>query len=379
MGTWASRERGEEREEPAGRTAARMVIDAHGTVVAWSPEAECLLGHPAGDVLGRPVLDLLAPVPAPGTADAGSGACAGPGCVLLRHRDGRTVACRPSLRAVRDDGTGPCLTVDLLTGVSGLSPDVDRALLEALFTRSPIGLFVLDPQLRLMRFNPAAEGMQDHRSQLALGRRPTEAWPDFSAELAERVMNRVLRTGEAAISFEKRGRPPGDPAREHVYSASAFRLESEDGRILGVADAVVDVTERHLAEARLALMAEAGRRIGTTLDPIRTAHELAEVGVPVLADCVNVDLLAPSSAARRWRRARSRTTPGCGAPPPPPAAARPGRTPRVRSARTWWARPPCRCSPTTSRASFPGSARTARGSATTPCGAAGCWRSGCTP
>ncbi|MFD8076359.1 SpoIIE family protein phosphatase [Streptomyces sp. NPDC059718] len=298
MGTWASRERGEEREEPAGRTAARMVIDAQGAVVAWSPEAECLLGHPAGDVLGRPVLDLLAPVPAPGTADAGtadagSGACAGPGCVLLRHRDGRTVACRPSLRAVRDDGTGPCLTVDLLTGVSGLSPDVDRALLEALFTRSPIGLFVLDPQLRLMRFNPAAEGMNDHRSQLALGRRPTEVWPDFSAELAERVMNRVLRTGEAAISFEKRGRPPGDPAREHVYSASAFRLESEDGRILGVADAVVDVTERHLAEARLALMAEAGRRIGTTLDPIRTAQELAEVGVPVLADCVNVDLLAP--------------------------------------------------------------------------------------
>ncbi|MDX2701492.1 SpoIIE family protein phosphatase [Streptomyces sp. PA03-6a] len=293
MGTWASRERGEGREEPAGRTAARMVIDAHGTVVAWSPEAESLLGHPADDVLGRPALDLLAPVPAPGTADAGSGACAGPGCVLLRHRDGRTVACRPSLRAVRDDGTGPRLTVDLLTGVSGLSPDVDRALLEALFTRSPIGLFVLDPQLRLMRFNPAAEGMNDHRSQLALGRRPTEVWPDFSAELAERVMNRVLRTGEAAISFEKRGRPPGDPAKEHVYSASAFRLESEDGRILGVADAVVDVTERHLAEARLALMAEAGRRIGTTLDPIRTAQELAEVGVPVLADCVNVDLLAP--------------------------------------------------------------------------------------
>ncbi|WP_431966041.1 SpoIIE family protein phosphatase [Actinacidiphila sp. bgisy160] len=285
MGTWASRERGEERDGSAGRTAARMVIDAHGAVVAWNQGAERLLGHPAGEVLGRPVLDLLATDP--GTADAGSGG------VLLRHRDGRTVACRPALRAVRDDGTGPSLTVDLLTGAPGLTPDIDRALLETLFTRSPIGLFVLDPQLRLMRFNPAAEGMQDHRSQLALGRRPTEAWPDFSAELAERVMGRVLRTGEAAISFEKRGRPPGDPGREHVYSASAFRLEAEDGRILGVADAVIDVTERHLAEQRLALMAEAGRTIGRTLDPIRTAQELAEVAVPVLADCVCVDLLAP--------------------------------------------------------------------------------------
>ncbi|MGW2352925.1 SpoIIE family protein phosphatase [Actinacidiphila glaucinigra] len=291
MGTGASRGHGEEGEEPAGRSAARLVIDAHGTVVAWSPGAERLLGHLAGDVLGRPVLDLLAPDP--GTGPGGDGTGTGYGCVLLRHRDGTAVACRPALRTVCDDRTGPRLTVDLLTGAVGLTPDIDRALLEALFTRSPIGLFVLDPQLRLMRFNPAAEGMQDHRSQLALGRRPTEAWPDFSAELAERVMGRVLRTGEAAISFEKHGRPPGDPGREHVYSASAFRLEAEDGRILGVADAVVDVTERHLAQKRLALMAEAGRTIGTTLDPIRTAQELAEVAVPGLADCVNVDLLAP--------------------------------------------------------------------------------------
>lgn len=376
MGTGASRGHGEEDEEPAGRTAARLVIDAHGTVVVWSPGAERLLGHAAGDVLGRPVTELLAPDPGTGPAD-GSGT--GSGYVLLRHRDGTTVACRPALRTVRDDGTGLRLTVDLLTGAAGLTPDIEGALLEALFTRSPIGLFVLDPQLRLMRFNAAAEGMHDHRSRLALGRRPTEVWPDFSAELAEQVMGRVLRTGEAAISFEKRGRPPGDTAREHVYSASAFRLEAEDGRILGVADALVDVTERHLAEQRLAMMAEAGRRIGTTLDPVRTAQELAEVAVPGLADCVSVDLLAPSSAARTWRWAPSRTTPGCGAPRPPPAAAGPARTPRVRSARTWRARPPCRCSPTTSRAWFPGSPRTGRGSGTTPCGAAGCWRSGCTP
>ncbi|MEU4097061.1 SpoIIE family protein phosphatase [Streptomyces sp. NPDC026673] len=269
-----------------------MVIDAHGAIAGWNPAAERLLGHRACDLLGRPVTDLIAPCA--DAADAEPGGPAAQGRVLLRHCDGRSVACRPCLHSVGDDGTGPRLTVDLMPEESGsrLSPDIDRALLETLFTRSPIGLFVLDPQLRLMRFNAAAEGMNDHRSELALGRRPTEVWPDFSAELAERVMGRVLRTGESAISFEKRGRPPGDPTREHVYSASAFRLEAEDGRILGVADAVVDVTERHLAEQRLALMAEAGRRIGTTLDPIRTAQELAEVAVPGLADCVSVDLLA---------------------------------------------------------------------------------------
>ncbi|MCE0444474.1 hypothetical protein LT493_00650 [Streptomyces tricolor] len=48
-----------------------------------------------------------------------------------------------------------------------------------------------------------------------LGLRPTQAWPDFSAEAAERVMAEVLETGRPVLSFEERGRPPADPGREH--------------------------------------------------------------------------------------------------------------------------------------------------------------------
>src|SRR5690606_17774385 len=76
-------------------------------------------------------------------------------------------------------------------------------------------------------------------------------------------------------------------------SASAFRLQDRDGQVLGVGSIAVDVSERHRAQQRLALVAEAGSRIGTTLDVLHTAGELADVVVPQLADSVAADLLAP--------------------------------------------------------------------------------------
>ncbi|MFF0791579.1 SpoIIE family protein phosphatase [Streptomyces spiralis] len=290
---------------------ASVLVDDQGIVVEWSPAAERLLGYPARRIVGRPAMELLV-TDAPGDAEAAD--------VVLRHHDGHHVGCRVRVRAGQRGRATACWRVDVIPGETYDAPAsaVDRALLEALFTRSPIGLFVLDPQLRLMRYNRAAEGMQGVRVTEGLGLRPTEVWPDFNAELAKRVMTDVLASGEPVLSFEKRGRPPGDPGREHVYEASAFRLEDPDGRILGVADVVVDITERHRARERLALVAEAGSRIGTTLGVLDTAGELADVTVPRLADSATVDLLEqvltgedvpdrPGTAGWVLRRAASRS------------------------------------------------------------------------
>ncbi|MFF2999405.1 SpoIIE family protein phosphatase [Streptomyces sp. NPDC057950] len=259
-------------------------MDGAGEVVRWSPAAEELLGYPETCGVGRTITELLA---------AGPPDHIGAAETAFRHQDGHAVACRIRARAEQDPQFGACWRVELSPASSETVPAVDQALLEALFTRSPIGLFVLDPELRLTRYNAAAQGMQGTRVTEALGLRPTEAWPGFSSEMAEQVMVKVLETGEPAIAFEKRGRPPGDPEHEHVYSASVFRLQDTDGRIIGVADTVVDVSDQHRAQQRLALVAEAGARIGTTLDVLRTAQELTEVVVPRLADSVAVDLLEP--------------------------------------------------------------------------------------
>ncbi|MFD8424538.1 SpoIIE family protein phosphatase [Streptomyces sp. NPDC059466] len=279
----------EGRSAPDAAGEASFLVDGVGVVVRWSPAAEELLGHPARWGVGRAVTELLDPSPPEHSEQADT---------VFKHRDGHTVPCRIRVRAERDPEFGACWRMYLSPATSETVSAVDRALLEALFTRSPIGLFVLDPQLRLTRYNATAQGMQGTRVTEGLGLRPTEAWPDFSSEMAERVMARVLETGEPAIAFEKRGRPPGDPEHEHVYSASVFRLQDADGRIIGIADTVVDVTDRDRAQQRLALAGEAGARIGTTLDVLRTAQELAEVVVPRWADSVAVDLLEPVLAGQ---------------------------------------------------------------------------------
>ncbi|WP_244942942.1 SpoIIE family protein phosphatase [Streptomyces inhibens] len=285
--------------EPAVQTWARVVVDARGVLTEWSAAAERLLGYVASDVVGRPAAVLMATAdeadeaegPAPGDkGDEGEEGAA----ILLRHRDGRTVSCRLSVHPEDGDGAGPRWAVMLAPAGTSSAREIDRAFLEALFTRSPVGLFVFDPELRLLKFNAAAEGMQGTPTETAVGRRPTEVWPDFGAEPTERVMKQVLESGQPVISFEKRGRPPGDPGQEHIYSVSAFRLEDAHGRILGVADAVVDVTDRHRAQERLALLAEAGARIGTTLDVVRTAQELADLAVPRLADTAAIEVLEPT-------------------------------------------------------------------------------------
>jgi len=269
---------------------AHMVIDQHGTVVGWSPAAEELLGYGADAMLGRTVMDLLAGVDrtrcSPASVDDLT--------VPLRHQNGAFLPCRLTVRSERGGEAGTWWAVRLAPAERG-SPtaELDQALLETLFTVSPVGLYLLDPHLRIIRFNPAAEGLQGTSVAEAVGKRPTEVWPGFAVESVERVMEQVRATGQPTIGVEKRLYPPGDPDREHVYSANVFPLQDGHGRLLGIADATVDVTDRHLAQERLNVLAQAGTRIGSTLDVLDTARGLAEVSVPALADCMAVEVLEP--------------------------------------------------------------------------------------
>ncbi|MEV5384499.1 SpoIIE family protein phosphatase [Streptomyces sp. NPDC052721] len=264
------------------------MVDEHGLVARWSPDAERLLGYPEDAILGHSALDLLV---GPAVTDG----LPGPSedlAVVLRHRDGSLLKCRLAVRPERLGEAGRRgWAVTLAAAEQAGTEGMEGALLETLFTLSPMGLFLLDPQLRLVRFNPAAEGMQGTSVEEAIGKRPTEVWPGFAVETVEQHMEQVLSTGQPVIGIEKCLRPPGDPRHEHFYSASLFRLEDAHGRILGIADATVDVTDRHLAHERLTVLARSSIRIGATLDVLDNARGLAEVAVPVPADGVAVDVL----------------------------------------------------------------------------------------
>ncbi|MFE0186843.1 SpoIIE family protein phosphatase [Streptomyces sp. NPDC058989] len=283
---------------------AAVLLDAEGRIVLWSPQAEDLYGYPAEEALGQYAAQLLvkeqhwdlvlkefAKVMETGKSWGGT--------FPVRHKDGtaRLVELR-NMRLLDDRGDFYAL------GLGTDSPTLreverDVALSTRLISQSPIGLAILDTDLRYVAVNPALERMHGIPAKDHLGRHYREIMTAAKFEVPEAAMRKVLATGVPMVDQSTIvGRTPADPGHQHAWSISLYRLDDPQGRVLGVADLVVDVTDRYqaateAAEARrrLALIADGSARIGTTLEVGQTARELAEVTVPELADVVTVDVL----------------------------------------------------------------------------------------
>ncbi|MGX1886271.1 SpoIIE family protein phosphatase [Streptomyces sp. NPDC055287] len=288
----------ESRDDPfALHLAASAVLDDRGAVVGWSQRARELLGYPETAVIGRPALEVLIdPRDLPAAKDAAA-TCrrAGGwfGVLAVRHCSGRLVEMGFRARALLREGD---VREWFLVGAPAaeiLEWQRDRAVLDGLFRRCPIGLVVHSPDMTVLRVNRSIERFTGVPAASFKGM-PTGAL--LVAEDARKAVDRVrqvMQTGKSLFFTEQYTRLEQDPARERAASVSAFRLEDPGGRVLGVAETVEDVTERHRARLRLALIAQAGTRIGTTLDVGETAWELADVMVPHLADHVSVDVAQP--------------------------------------------------------------------------------------
>ncbi|MFC3575102.1 SpoIIE family protein phosphatase [Streptomyces yaanensis] len=280
---------------------AAVVLGSDGRIVLWSPEAERLLGFSAAEVLGRNAGGLLvAPENRPRARELFKRVCTGEswaGVFPVRHKDGSTrrVEFRTmQLRDARGDVHALGLGADAVT-VRNVERDL--ALSHTLVHQSPVGIAVFDTELRWVRVNPSLERINGVPEEAVLGRRVGEVLPALDVEAIESRMRRVLRTGQPLLDQQTVGRTAAD-SEDHTYSESYHRIEDANGRVLGLAIAVLDVSERQRATAevakareRLAVIADASVRIGTTLDLRQTARELAGVAVPELADLAAVDVL----------------------------------------------------------------------------------------
>ncbi|MCX5264020.1 SpoIIE family protein phosphatase [Streptomyces sp. NBC_00199] len=290
---------------------ASVVLDTEGRIALWSPQAEELFGYSAQEALGRfaarvmvherhvdLVVKLFADVMATGQSWAGA--------FPIRRKDGTTrlVEFR-NMRLMDDRGRVYALGLAAdQTTVRRLERDV--AMATRMVAQSPNGLAVLDTDLRYVSVNPALERIDGLSAEEHIGRTVREVLPRLDADALEAAARQVLETGEPLVDRSATGRTPADPDQEHAWSLSLYRLEDARGTVLGVAVSVRDVTDRHraaveaeAARRRLALIADASTRIGTTLDLERTARELADVAVPELADVAAVDLLDAVVAGRR--------------------------------------------------------------------------------
>ncbi|WP_346766499.1 SpoIIE family protein phosphatase [Streptomyces sp. A1547] len=167
----------------------------------------------------------------------------------------------------------------------------EAAMLDALFSQSPVGLHLLDTDLRVLRVNTATPAMQDLRMEDVVGRRFDEAYGVVDADEAVDLARGVLDSGVAVVGHVLRARRRARPDKEHFYEVSVFRLESPSGEVLGLAVAVVEVTEREKGRARAEVLRIARERVGRTLDVTATCQELVDVVVPRVADVAVVEVV----------------------------------------------------------------------------------------
>ena len=274
--------------------AAPLLLDTAGVVTSWSAEAQRLLDHPAAEMVGRSLAELVSAEDAgrvPGLVQRWHRDGGWTGLLTVRRGDGRPVRVMARV-ASAEEAHGPSRWLMLLSELTGASGwDMRRDVLEQMVAHSPIGIAVVDTDLRFVWSNKAMARFGGGPPEQRLGLRLRDVQPGLDADEAEAHMRHVLATGESVVGYEQLGNLRSSPHRETAQMLSFTRLDDERGHPMGVYYTVVDITAHHRARQRLALLDRAGERIGRGLDVVRTAQELADVAVPAFADLVVVDLL----------------------------------------------------------------------------------------
>ncbi|MGA5518413.1 SpoIIE family protein phosphatase [Streptomyces pseudogriseolus] len=275
--------------------AAPLLLDPHGLVTGWTVHAERLLGHGAAEAVGRKFADLLETADAERMDDLLARCRTGSdwsGLMTARHRDGRPVPMAVRVAPTAAPQGRPAVLVLLSElGDTAQGWDMSRDVLEQIVAGNPIGIAIVDTDLRYVWSNAALEQFGGGPARSRVGLRVADVQPGMDSTAVEERMRHVLETGEQVVGYESVGRARSAPLRETAHMVSFTRLEDDRGEPTGVYYTVVDVTDRHRARQRLALLDRAGEYIGRTLDVMTTAQELADVAVPGLADFVTVDLL----------------------------------------------------------------------------------------
>ena len=263
-----------------------VVTDRRGLITGWSPGAERLLGHTAGEAVGQSTAELLGLEDAEGSEERHR-------ALPVRHRDGSLltlpVSSYPLADGVAESETGPGSILVVGPQPTGFALREREALTTWILEASPMALTVYDTDLRCVWQSDRMRRLSGLSDEERRGRRVTDVLvgPD-AAEWEERI-RRALLTGEEQVA-EIKGRVSAvSPSR--VFGVSATPLRDARGQTLGVCTTVTDVTRASRDRERLALLNDASVRVGSTLDVTRTGQELTEVVVPRFADFARVDLL----------------------------------------------------------------------------------------
>ncbi len=193
--------------------------------------------------------------------------------VYPRHDGARRTAMVTYVPQIEEDASAPTTAGDapptwvagfhiLLTDITELketeaalraSEDLSRrqlAELQAVYTTAPIGLAVLDCDLRYVRLNERLAEINGQPISEHWGRTVREIVPAL-ADVAEPHLRCVIATGEPLLGLEINGETAAQPGVERSWMESCYPLTTANGQVIGVNVVIQDITERKRSEREL--------------------------------------------------------------------------------------------------------------------------------
>lgn len=119
--------------------------------------------------------------------------------------------------------------------------------IESLFHKAPVGLSLMDRDLRYLRVNQAIADLNGISADAVVGRTYRDLSPD-TADVAEPMLRAVMERGTVVRNLEVRARPPADPGVERVFLLSMEPVANARGEWVAHMAAVQDVTQLRRAE-----------------------------------------------------------------------------------------------------------------------------------
>ncbi len=141
--------------------------------------------------------------------------------------------------------------------------------LDQLYRFAPVALFAVDPEYRFVRANELVSMMNGYPVDYFLDRPVAEVIPDFETRLRP-MFDAVLREGKVIQDLEIAVPLAMDQGKTHHFLANYFPLRSATGEITGILGAVLDITDRKLAE-------QAMRRVNRELAEVRFAVDVSSL------------------------------------------------------------------------------------------------------
>jgi PAS domain S-box-containing protein len=173
----------------------------------------------------------------------------------VRHRDGHFIWVRDAGLAVRDqagDGTrlvGSIRDVTQRKSVE-LSARAQADELKAIYDGSPVGLCILDRDLRYVRINDRLAEINGVPAADHIGKTVRDVVPDLDEQAVE-TLKRVL-AGEAVYAMEFVGMTPAQPGVVRTWRENWLPLRGRDGDIAGVTVSAEEITEEKVRIEELA-------------------------------------------------------------------------------------------------------------------------------